>query len=230
MNLDERLPPEGFRQRGLPPTETRLLLIRHGESYANTLGVAGGPLGDKGGLTDFGRGQASALARRLAATKELASASAFYTSTLPRAIETGAIVFPAINPALEAIADESLGELLVGEADGLSWAEIGQRYVAPDWDVDPSLTNVPGGESLLDFFKRCVDAMERIVARHPRELVVLVVHGGFIEQAVKLYQGLSGSVRLQPRIENCSMTEIEFASDHRRLLRYNDLAPLAVFD
>jgi probable phosphoglycerate mutase len=118
----------------------------------------------------------------------------------------------------------------VGEADGLSWAEIGQRYVAPDWDVDPSLTNVPGGESLLDFFKRCVDAMERIVARHPRELVVLVVHGGFIEQAVKLYQGLSGSVRLQPRIENCSMTEIEFASDHRRLLRYNDLAPLAVFD
>jgi broad specificity phosphatase PhoE len=227
VNFDENLPPGGFRQRGLPPTETRLLLIRHGESYANSLGLAGGPLGD-GGLTDLGRAQAGALARRLAITKELAGASAFYTSTLPRAIETGDIVFPAINPDLEARADESLGELAVGEADGLSWAEIGQRYVAPDWDVDPSTKNVPGGESLLEFNKRCVDAMERLVARHPKELVVLVVHGGFIEQAMKLYQGLGGGVRLQPRIENCSMTEIEFASDHRRLLRYNDLSPIGV--
>jgi len=227
VSFDENLPPEGFRQRGLPPTETRLLLIRHGESYANLLGLAGGPLGD-GGLTDLGRAQAAALARRLAATKELSRASAFYTSTLPRAIETGAIVFPAINPDLVAVADESLSELGVGEADGLSWAEISQRYLAPNWDVDPSLKNVPGGESLLEFFTRCVGAMERIVARHPRELVVLVVHGGLIEQAMKLYQGLSGGVRLQPRIENCSMTEIEFASNHRRLLRYNDLSPVGV--
>jgi len=227
VSFDENLPPEGFRQRGLPPSETRLLLIRHGESYANSLGLAGGPLGD-GGLTEVGRAQASALARRLAVTKELTSASALYTSTLPRAIETGAIVFPAINPALEAVTDESLCELGVGEADGLSWTEIARRYAAPNWDVDPWLKNVPGGESLLEFFQRCVDAMERIVARHPKELVVLVVHGGFIEQAMKLYQGLSGSVRLQPRIENCSMTEIEFASDHRRLLRYNDLSPIGV--
>lgn len=227
MSFDENLPPEGFRQRGLPPTETRLLLIRHGESYANLLGLAGGPLGD-GGLTEVGRAQASALARRLAVTKELASASAFYTSTLPRAIETGALVFPAINPKLEVVTDESLCELGVGEADGLSWPEVAQRHAAPNWDVDPSLKNVPGGESLLEFFKRCVDAMERIVARHPKELVVLVVHGGLIEQAMKLYQGLSGSVRLQPRIENCSMTEIEFARDHRRLLRYNDLSPIGV--
>jgi len=227
VSFDENLPPEGFRQRGLPPTETRLLLIRHGESYANSLGLAGGPLGD-GGLTDVGRAQASALARRLAITKELASASAFYTSTLPRAIETGAIVFPSINRALKPVTDELLCELNVGEADGLSWAEIAQRYPAPNWEVDPSLKNVPGGESLLEFFTRSVDAIERLVARHPKELVVLVVHGGFIEQAMKLYQGLSGGVRLQPRIENCSMTEIEFASDHRRLLRYNDLSPIGV--
>ncbi|HVB51464.1 MAG TPA: histidine phosphatase family protein [Acidimicrobiales bacterium] len=227
MSFDENLPPEGFRQRGLAPTETRLLLIRHGESYANLHGVAGGPRGD-GGLTDAGRAQARALARRLAITRELASASALYTSTLPRAIETGAIVFPAINASLEPTADESLCELGVGEADGLTWTEIGRRYAAPNWDVDPSQTNVPGGESLLEFFQRCVEAIERLVARHPRELVVLVVHGGFIEQAMKLYQGFGGGVRMQPRIENCSMTEIEFASDYRRLLRYNDLSPIGV--
>ncbi len=227
MSLGELLPPEGFRQRGPLPSGTRLVMIRHGECVANARGFAGGPLGD-GGLTERGRAQASALARRLSLTHELATAKAFYTSTLPRAIETGAVVFPVINPHLEVVADESLCELGVGEADGLTWLQIAERYVVPDWDEDPSKTNVPGGESLLGFFQRCVDAIDRLIERHPRELVVLVVHGGFIEQALKLYQGLSGAVRLRPRIDYCSMSEIEFDGARRRLLRYNDLSPMGV--
>ncbi len=225
MSGEERLPPEGFRQRGALPTGTRLLMIRHGESFANEQGRAGGPLGD-GGLTDRGRAQARALAARLARTGELAAASAFYTSTLPRAIETGAIVLPAIGAKLSAVTDESLEELGVGEADGLTWEEIAQRYEAPDWNVDPYALNVPGGESLMGFFERCALAIDRLVARHPAELVVLVVHGGFIEQALKVYQGVGGAVRLRPRIEFCSMSEFEFDGERRRLLRYNDLSPM----
>jgi broad specificity phosphatase PhoE len=224
---ENRLPPEGFRQRGPAPRGTRLLLIRHGECVANAVGLAGGPIGD-GGLTDLGIRQATALAGRLAITKELSSAGAFYTSTLPRAIETGEYVFPAINPDLVAVRDESLCELSVGEADGLTWAEVQARYVLPNWDETPEARNVPGGESLLGFFERCVSAMERIVLAHPNQLVVMVVHGGFIEQAMKLYQGVGGSVRLRPRIENCSMTEIEFYEGQKRLLRYNDLSPIGV--
>ncbi len=67
---ENRLPPEGFRQRGPAPRGTRLLLIRHGECVANAEGLAGGPIGD-GGLTALGRRQAMALARRLEITKEL---------------------------------------------------------------------------------------------------------------------------------------------------------------
>ena len=227
MSLADRLPPEGFRQRGPVPTGTRLVLIRHGECVANERGLAGGPLGD-GGLTDLGRSQAEALARRLAITAELRSASAFYTSTLPRAIETGDIVFAAINPDLVPRRDEDLGELRVGEADALSWTQIEERFELPNWDVDPGQVNVPGGESLLDFYARAVAVIDRIVAAHPGELVVIVSHGGFIEQAMKLYQGLDGSVRLRPRIEHCSMTEIEFHQGAKRLLRYNDLSPIGV--
>lgn len=229
MSNVELLPPEGFRQRGPLPTGTRLMLIRHAESVANERGLAGGPRGD-GGLTDLGRAQANALATRLRLTRELIGAAAFYTSTLPRAIETGEIVFRAINAELPAVTDESLCELGVGEADGLSWSEIATRYALVDWDVDPHALNVPGGESLIAFNERCVGAMERIIGQHPHQLVVLVVHGGFIEQAMKYYQRLDSGVRLQPRIEHCSMTEIEFDGNRRRLLRYNDLSPLAVFD
>ena len=204
-------------------------MIRHGECVANLKGLAGGPLGD-GGLTELGRDQARALARRLSITKELASASALYTSTLPRAIETGDFVFPAINKNIVPVADEDLGELRVGEADGLTWRDIESRFPLPNWDVDPTQVNVPGGESLVGFYQRCVLAIDRLVARHPKEVVVMVVHGGFIEQAMKLHLGVGAATRLRPRIEHCSMTEVEFGfeGDRQRLLRYNDLSPIGV--
>ena len=106
------------------------------------------------------------------------------------------------------------------------WAEYVETYGAPDWDLEPDALTAPGGESLLGFYERCREAIERTVAQHPKELVVIVCHGGFIEQAMKIYQGVGPQVRLRPRIENCSMTEIEFREEWRRLLRYNDRAPL----
>ena len=128
------------------------------------------------------------------------------------------------------VPEEDLGELRVGEADGLPWGEIEERFPLPNWDVDPTQVNVPGGESLVSFYQRCVAVIDRIVARHPKELVVLVVHGGFIEQALKLYLKSGAGTRLRPRIEHCSMTEIEFGfeGDQLRLLRYNDLSPIGV--
>jgi probable phosphoglycerate mutase len=199
-------------------------MIRHGESYANANGLAGGPLGD-GGLTPLGRRQALALVDRLKVSGELSSASAFYTSALPRAIETGAIIAEVL-PGLVAVRDGELNEISVGEGDGLPWSEYVEKYGAPDWDRDPHQITAPGGESLISFHERCRAAIAKLVASHPRELVVLVVHGGFIEQAMKIYQGVGPEVRLRPRIENCSMTEIEFRDGWIRLLRYNDRAPL----
>ena len=199
-------------------------MIRHGERYANANGLAGGPLGD-GGLTPLGRRQALALVDRLKVSGELSSASAFYTSALPRAIETGAIIAEVL-PGLVAVRDGELNEISVGEGDGLPWSEYVEKYGAPDWDRDPHQITAPGGESLISFHERCRAAIAKLVASHPRELVVLVVHGGFIEQAMKIYQGVGPEVRLRPRIENCSMTEIEFRDGWIRLLRYNDRAPL----
>ena len=118
-------------------------MIRHGESYANANGLAGGPLGD-GGLTPLGRRQALALVDRLKVSGELSSASAFYTSALPRAIETGAIIAEVL-PGLVAVRDGELNEISVGEGDGLPWSEYVEKYGAPDWDRDPHQITAPGG-------------------------------------------------------------------------------------
>lgn len=226
MSEDENLPPLGTRLRGPVPTGTRLLFVRHGESHANAHGIAGGQLGD-GGLTDRGRRQAEALRDRLAQSRELSAAAAFYCSTLPRAIETAEILRPALPQKLPLEHDESLVELKVGIIDGLSWREASSRYPAPDWDQEPLEPCAPGGESLLEFHERCVQCVAKLTQRHPGELVVIVAHGGVIEQVMKIHQGLAPGFRMQLRIENCSMTEIEFRASTSRLLRFNDLAPLA---
>jgi probable phosphoglycerate mutase len=219
------LPPEGFRTRGPLPSGTRLVLVRHGEAYCNANGIVGGPQGC-GGLTALGIRQAEALRDRLARSGEFDDADAFYTSTLPRAVETGAIISSAMPSSLNTVADCTLCELHPGAADAMTWNQLVETYGAPDWDNDPTAPLAPGGESWTGFYERCVSALRALVERHPSQLVVVVCHGGVIEQALKLVYGRSGETRLRLRTQNCSMTEVEYRDDAWHLLRYNDLAPL----
>lgn len=219
-------PPEGFRTRGREPTGTRLVLIRHGEAHCNARGVVGGPVGC-GGLTDLGRAQAVELRDRLTKSQEFADAVALYTSVLPRSIETARIISPGLPDSLVAVEDCNLCELHPGEADGLTWDEMVAQFGGPDWDLEPDAPFAPGAESWTGFYERCRTALTEIAERHPGQLVILVVHGGVIEQAVKMVKGASPETRLGLRTENCSMSEVEFDGERRRLLRYNDLAPLA---
>lgn len=218
-------PPPGLKTRGEAPTGTRLVLVRHGEAVCNARGLIGGPVGC-GGLTELGRAQARELAARLARTRELDDVGALYTSTLPRSIETAALLAGSL-PALAPVADCGLCELHPGEADGLGWEEYVARYGAPDWGADPTTPMSPGGESWTGFYERATAAMAALVERHRGQRVLLVVHGGVIEQAMKVVLGAAPSARLRLLTEHCSMTEVEFAGAAPRLLRYNDLAPLS---
>lgn len=218
-------PPEGFRTRGGAPKGTRIVLVRHGEAYCNANGVVGGLVGC-GGLTERGEVQARALRDRLVLSREFDDAVALYTSVLPRAIQTARIISPGLPAHLVPIRDCELCELHPGEADGLTWDQMIAKFGGPDWDRDPSQPFAPGGESWLGFYERCVNALSALAERHAGERVVLVVHGGFIEQAMKVVQSRPPSSRLRLLTEHCSMTEIEFDGDRLRLLRYNDRAPL----
>ena len=216
-------PPQGFRTSGDEPRGSRLVLVRHGEAHCNVAGIVGGPKGCTG-LTDLGRKQARALAERLERTHEFDDAVAIYCSTLERARETASIVATAL-PALPVVSDCDLCELHPGLADAMDWNEMIRNFGGPDWDVDPSEPFAPEGESWTGFYERCVSAFMRLAASHPTGPVVLFVHGGVIEQAMKLAMGSSPAARLRLRTEHCSLTEIEIHDGQVRLLRYNDRAP-----
>lgn len=211
--------PAGVRTVAAPAQRaTRVVLVRHGEAACNVEGVVGGRTGCTG-LTERGRSQVDALARRLATSGELAGAAALYASLLPRAVETAGLLAPALDrwrdgPPLEIVPDCGLCELHPGEADGLRWEEFAARFAVPDWDVDPEAPLAPGGESWSGFVDRAAGAVARVADAHPGGLVVVACHAGVIEATVVRFLGIGGGRhRLGLRTRHASLTVWERLPD-----------------
>ena len=224
-------PPEGLRTLSSPePGATRLVLVRHGQGIVNVSGVIGGTKGCTG-LTSLGQEQVGAMRDRLLESGELRDAGALYASLLPRAIETAAILAPAVGGGdLTIVENCALCELHPGEADGLVWEQYAESYEVPDWDVDPSTPLAPGGESWNAFVDRVGAALDSLCAEHPGERVVVGTHAGVIEASIiRFLRGEpagSDHTRLRLRTKHASLTEWERNSSGWLLLRYNDVAEL----
>lgn len=211
------------------PGATRVVLIRHGQAVCNVEGIVGGPKGCHG-LSELGRRQAAALAERLVETGELREASALYSSVLPRAVETAALLRHAIGPVgspPETEQQVDLSELHPGEADAMTWQEVIDAFGVPDWDVDQTIPIAPHGESWATFVPRASGAVRAIAERHPGQQVVLAVHAGVIEATMIAFLGIGpeASRRGWLRIQHASLTEWEWVPTQSRwvLLRFNDV-------
>ena len=213
-----------------PTAPTRLVLIRHGESRAQTDGFLSGH-DTCTGLSDLGRRQAEALRDRLLTTSELAEVSAVYTSILPRAIETAQIIAPALGER-EPVQECAFCEIHNGEADGMSWDDFREKYPMFGHAADPFRDRTPGGESWAEFHVRAGARLRRIVDDHPGELVVVVCHGGIIGASFVALGDTSIRYAASPTLEatNTGLTEWRWAGKEWRLVRFNDAAHLLTLD
>jgi broad specificity phosphatase PhoE len=207
---------------------TRIVLVRHGESIAQERQIVGGHKGCEG-LSELGRRQAQALHDRLKANGELRDVTALYASVMPRAIETAAIIAPALGDH-DIVQECDFCEHHPGEGDGLSWSEFERLYPAPD-DWDPDLRRDPGGETWNEMHERVSRGLDAIIERHPGETVVVACHGGVIVQSMWRWMGIQpgGGERAWFSPANTSLTEWRFAPNpfNRRtmpleLVRFND--------
>lgn len=218
-------PTEGFRQHRFvaAPGATRVLLVRHGESAPahpdRPFPLAGGH-GDPP-LHPDGVRQAEAVGRRLATTEQV---DAIYVTTLQRTHQTAAPL--AAHVGLTPVVEPDLREVHLGEWEG---GELRVRAAAGDpafldamaqqrWDL------IPGAEPLADFDRRLQHGLARIVAAHPDQTVVAVVHGGVIGQLLAHAVGVEGFAFVGS--DNASISELVVHGDHQVLRRYNDTAHL----
>jgi probable phosphoglycerate mutase len=196
---------------------TRLVLVRHGESvwhtenrYAGVSDIA---------LTPHGREQAGRLAA-WAGTTEL---SAVWTSTLSRAQLTA-------QPCAEAIGvrpriDERLRELGFGDGEGLTTAEMEQRFpqALAAFRADPVSDHLPQGEDPAKAAQRFTECLRDIAAEHTEGRVLVVAHGTAIRLALCQLIGvpLREYRRLFPFLRNCALTEIRLQGGQAAILEFN---------
>ncbi|HEX8804430.1 MAG TPA: histidine phosphatase family protein [Acidimicrobiales bacterium] len=148
-------------------SETRVLLVRHGQSEWNETGRWQGQADPP--LTDLGRTQAFEAARALGAV------DAVWASDLQRAAATAMVLSESLGVG-PVVLDLDLRERDAGEWSGLTRDEIEERYPGylgngarpPGWEPD---------ERLL---ARALRVLARIGEAVPGGDVVAVTHGGLI--------------------------------------------------
>lgn len=154
---------------------TRVLAIRHGETDWNLDGRIQGQLDVP--LNATGRWQVGRLALALADE----GIAAVYASDLLRAYETAQAVANGSGQAI--VTDVGLRERGFGAFEGLSYAEINQRWPEQSerWRKRDPEFGAPGGETLNQFYARSVATAARLAALHPGQTIALVSHGGVMD-------------------------------------------------
>jgi len=195
---------------------TLVLLVRHGLTATTGRLLPGRAPGLH--LSDEGRRQADAVARRIAALRRVA---AVYTSPLERARETAAPIARAHRLALRV--DRGLLEVDIGRWTG---QPIGRVSRKPEWQAvqrHPSGFRFPGGESFTEMQARVVGALGRLVARHPGRTIVAVFHADPIKAAVAHALGAHLDLFQRIAIAPASVTAIAYRAHGPVVLTVNSM-------
>ena len=147
--------------------QTRVLLVRHGQSEWNASGRWQGQADPP--LTNLGRRQAQE------ASMAVGAVDAVWASDLHRAAETAITIANGLGVG-PVVIDEDLRERDAGEWSGLTRAEIDERF--PGYLSEGR--RPPGWESDEVLLGRALRALAKIHAELPGGDVLVVTHGGLI--------------------------------------------------
>lgn len=165
---------------------TRFIVVRHGETRWNLESRIQGH-GDSA-LTDAGRAQAQAIARRLCREPF----DALISSDLGRAFETAACIGAATGR--EVIRDARFRERNFGRAEGLTYAEMSERFPGVFarhlQELDPDF-RIPEAESRREFYARVGEAFEALARERAGERIAVVCHGGVLASLYRHIHAIS---------------------------------------
>jgi probable phosphoglycerate mutase len=201
----------------MPDQVTRLLVIRHGETAWNTESRIQGHIDIP--LNDKGRWQAERLGAALAEDEAL---HAVYSSDLQRACLTAQAIADATQ--LPLTLDITLRERHFGRFEGKTQVEVAGQW--PDearrWrERDPGY-GPEGGETLQDFYARCVAAVQRVASQHPGQTIAIVAHGGVLDCLYRVANGVPLEAPRTWHINNASVNRLLYSPEGLRMLAWGD--------
>jgi 2,3-bisphosphoglycerate-dependent phosphoglycerate mutase len=197
-----------------------LLVSRHGDAEYGHPSV----LSDEGGwLSEQGQVQVAGLADLLAPRR----VARVYTSTMERAVESGAIAARVLG--VDAAEVDGLQEYSVGALAGRPNDDPELRSVFRSWlhgDLD---RRIPGGESGVEVLERYRDALQQIADQHRGETVLVFSHGGVMSFALpRLSETVRNDLVERGFLPNCVPAEVEVDGDGIRVLGWPGSADKAV--
>jgi probable phosphoglycerate mutase len=205
-----------------PPTAhtqpTRLVLIRHAVTAQTGPLLSGRAPGID--LSDRGREQAKILGERMAHLP----VAVVYASPIERTTQTAAAV--AQHHGLTVQALPGVLEADYGEWTGGKLAELAKTDLWKTVQRAPSRARFPGGESLAEMQARMVSALEKVVASHAGELVVVVSHADPIKAAIAHYTGVHLDLFQRIVVSPASVTVFELGEHGAAMVKCNDTGSL----
>jgi probable phosphoglycerate mutase len=203
------------------PTTT--VLLRHGETAHTAEKRFSGSGGHDPELSAEGERQATAAAERLA---KVGGVEAVVASPMRRTLQSAYVVPSALGAEVREL--DGFRECAFGEWEGLTLDEVrsGWPVELASWLGDPK-AEPPGGESFADVRRRVTRARDQLLARHPRQTVLVVTHVTPIKVLVAdaLTAKLDALYRME--LSPATLSEVQwFEGGQASLRRFNDAAHL----
>lgn len=199
---------------------TTLLIVRHGETQWNIDQRIQGHLDSP--LTDLGRRQTEAAARRLVDARP----QALYSSDVGRCLAIAEIV--ARHLGIDIVEEPRLREWNLGIFEGLTRDEADARY-PEETDVFRSRLidyRIPQGESRRDKHARANDCLDDIARRHAGARVAIVTHGGVLDDIFRHTVGLPIETPRRYHIANAAWNAVTWDGLAMTIDTWNDTSHL----
>jgi alpha-ribazole phosphatase len=198
----------------------RLLLVRHGETEANSSERFWGKTDVR--LGPVGLRQAEKLRDRLASEK----IDYVYASQMKRALVTAQTI--AAPHQVEVTSCPELREIDFGKIEGLKFNEVDTQFpeVTQLWLQRSPQLAYPGGESLVELDARITEFRTRLVKHTEKELVLIVAHSGVLRTLICQVLDLEMRNRWNIRLDLASLSIIDTYPETAILSLLNDTSHL----
>ena len=199
---------------------SRLLLVRHGITETNATRKFTGHSDID--LNTDGYRQAEMLRDRLAEE----NIDVIYSSDLKRAVVTAEIIASGHKAEVEICPD--IRELNYGEAEGLTYREITERFPELGEMIarfSPVLS-FPGGESFSDLTARARRFIDRLNNHAEEQTILVVSHGGMLRTLTCELLDMGHDHWPKFRFDNASLTIVDIYPQRAILSLLNDTSHL----